>query len=296
MRQVLGRLSPTGALAMLAALIVSASPGTARGDYLSLLMELGGRGERKVLILRQVPDNSHGFDQFFLEEVAVPANTRSSQVELGGKERSLLVSAGQYELYRKRVDSALEQEMERFRGRGYKPVCRGASEALQSVVEARLSFGEIELVITIEPGRFSEVLVARAGSSYRLLRFPAVPAGVTVGHRGLRDVVLLDGGRMLGIVVRTQLTPAPANGAEDAPYFFPLKKAAARLGFEIPLPNLCGDDSAGETQDQGNGDKKDGDKKDGDKKDGDKKDGDKKDDGKKDDGKKDDGKKVEEDK
>lgn len=225
------------AFALLVTALAESAP--VRADYIRFLMEFRREGDRRVLVLRQVPDYSHGFDQYFLEELAVPANSRLSQDELGGKDRGLLVATGQWEVYRKRVDAALEKESERFRERGYVALCRPVPAPLSSLVESRLMFGKVELALKIEPGRFSEVTLGLGDQVYRLLRFPALPAGVAVGHRGLREVVLLDQGRVLGVVVRSQLVPAPANEAGDAPYFFPLKRASAKLGFELPLTAEC---------------------------------------------------------
>jgi len=222
-----------------------------RADYVRFLMEYRRKADRRVLLLRQIPDHSHGFDQYFLEEQAVPGNTRVSQQELAGRDRSLLVAAGQYELYRSRVDTALQHELERFQESGYLPLCRPVAAPVESATEVRLAFGSVELLLKVEGGKYSEVLLALGGQEYRLMRFPALGAGITAGHRGFREVVLLDQGRMLGVVVRAQLAPAPANEAEDSAYFFPLKRASARLGFPLPLEAKCtGDNPAGEKREE----------------------------------------------
>ncbi len=216
------------------------SPAPSRAEFLKLVgWKAAGKGRLNVLVWRQQLDLQRGFDSYFFDEYEAPANKRlkSSAVALRARDRWLPV--GQFEVYLLEVREAAKRLLKTCQKAGYQMVCDVAS--VPNGKSAQISFraGEAELTLSLVRGPKRDEVVLQKGEnkSYSLVRIlpPGGRDAPTVGSRTLVQGALLHGGRMLAVIVHTQLLPAPENCPAESVYFFPLRRATKSLGLPYPL-------------------------------------------------------------
>jgi len=234
-----------GGYAIVVGLALWLWPAAARADMVRFLLERADRKTTTVALVRQALDLTRGFDHYFLELFAAPANKRKSGRELGASGRSLAVRSGQFELHMAEVRKEREKQLERLARKGYRPVC----VLFQSDTpdQSRTTFDSFGTALTLflESGKRDTVrLGTEGGKSYRLMTLgPASGRAGSAGQvvrRALSQVVLLNGGRMLAVVIRSYGLPSPPHLPEEQFYFYPLRRATRRLGVKYPLDKaLC---------------------------------------------------------
>lgn len=226
-------------LCLLALLILAPTP--ARADFLKLVgWKAARKGSLHVLVWRQQIDLRKGFDSYFIDEYEAPANKRKNGTGVALRARDRWLPTGQLEVYLQEVEDAAGRLLDAYTKKGYQDVCGVAAIPNGQSSQVAFKAGDTELTLRLVRGsRRDEVVLERSRKQrYSLVRImpPGGRKAPVVGGRTLVQAVLLQGGRMLAVVVRTQLLPAPANFPSDAVYFFPLRRATKNLGLPYPLP------------------------------------------------------------
>ncbi len=227
------------ALCLLSFLLMA--PAVLRADFLKIVGWKGARKSRVMaLVWRQQIDLRKGFDSYFLDEFEAPANKRLKSSPVAPRARGKWLPLGQVEVYLQEVAAAGKRLLDTYRKKGHEEVCGIASFPQGQSDAVTFTVGETSLTLRLERGsRRDEVFLEKSEKErYSLVRIQP-PGGrnhPTVGGRTLVQAVLLRGGRMLAVVVRTHFLPAPQNVPEDSIYFFPLRRATKRLGLPYPFP------------------------------------------------------------
>lgn len=220
------------------ALVLLALP--ARADFLRIVAAKGlKKGRAHVLVWRQQLDFVHGFDTYLLDQYDAPANKRTHSQPLAQKARKKWLPLGHYEVYLQELAAAGERLLQARVKKGFSPVCDLARFPVGRSDELTLPTGKGDIILRIKRGkRRDEIIMEKSAEKrYSLVRIqpPGGRDAPAIGSRAFVQATLVDGGRMLAVVVRTQFLPVPANRPEDTLYFFPLRRASKHLRLPYPF-------------------------------------------------------------
>ncbi len=217
-------------------------PAQASADFLDIWLEAPAKG--RLVVLRQTPDLSKGFDTFQVVELDTKKRVVVKSVTLAESERKASLATGQFEVYlasRDRERRKLEKEY--FKS-GYSAPLGVWSNTPPGVRTLVLESGETRLVLALAyekggpvlrlsmPGQkevllpATEVLTASEG---------AVPATLALSFR---HVLVARRGRVLVAVVREMPAPSPEFFPRDRLLIVPLTESLKELGITEPLKNI----------------------------------------------------------
>lgn len=227
-------------VSILVGLCILAMSGPVRADTLQVLLHKPGKKETVVVVLRQIFDLEAGFDSYFLETYSAPANRLVRQYPLGARMKRKCRNHGQYELYMLQVAVERDEILARLAGKGFvAPDWSTLSERFTRSLEIPSETG---LKVEVESGRSREeiMLGSAKGGKERLFRLPCPESVRTadspncIVDSGIRQLALLDRGRMLAAVIRVHAPSTPAR-VHDEIRFFPLARALRALKTPYPL-------------------------------------------------------------
>ncbi len=230
---------------ILVVLIVGLVPPAALADFYEPLLELRGTSKTAptVALLRQVPDLTSGFDQYYLDLWKMGDSSPAQSHLLASKTADVLARTGHFELYRKKVQDDQEARVTALTEKGYAPLSPMESLPGSTGDFLRLCTGSLCLDLTL-PRDLSQQTLTLAGNGHStvLHRFgkptPGNPRVTTV--RTIRSAVLVGQGPHRGLLVVIRRISAPTSHlpAHDELLWLPLARPLRRLQIPDPLGDL----------------------------------------------------------
>jgi hypothetical protein len=222
-------------------------PPVALADFYEPLLELRGTGKTAptIVLLRQVPDLTSGFDQYYLDLWKMGDSSPAQSHLLASKSADVLARAGHFELYRKKVQDDQEARATALKEKGYATLSPIRSQPGSMGDSLRLCTEVLCLDLTLPRDLSQQTLtLAGNGQSTVLHRFgksaPGNPRVTTV--RTIRSAILVGQGthRGLLVVIRGISAPTSQLPAHDELLWLPLARPLRRLQISDPLGDLVG--------------------------------------------------------
>jgi len=230
------------ALVLIAAIFL---PPAALADFYEPLLELRGTGKTAptIVLLRQVPDSTSGFDSYYIDVWKMGDSSPAKSHLLAGKSADTLARAGHFELYRKNVEETRQTRILALQDEGYVPLSPvlsnpgSAGDALQLCTELLC----LDLTLPRDLGQ-QTLTLAGNGQSTVVTRFatPAATNPRTTSVRSIRSAVLVGKGSNRGLLVVIRRISAPTSQlpADDELLWLPLARPLRRLQISEPLGEM----------------------------------------------------------
>lgn len=214
---------------------------TARADFLDLWLEAPAKG--RLVVVRQTPDFSRGFDLFQVVELDTKKGKVVQTTPLADKDRARCIATGQFEVYQAARDKARRKLEKEYVKSGYAVPAGIWSNEVPGRRTLVLESGGNRLLLSLSAGKSGPSLElsvpgkpAVALETTELLSEngddrPAASA-VSFSH-----VLVARRGRLLVVVVREMPVPAPEHFPKDRLFIVPLSEPLKSLGIDGPLKN-----------------------------------------------------------
>ena len=224
-------------------------PGTALGDFYELLLESPGSGSTapEVVVFRQTPDLTSGFDLFLIEIWRMGDSSPRESFPLARKSVDALARHGHLELYHRNVSEERLTHLEKLARRGFAPIsavhpARGSNgDSLRLCTDSHCL--ELLLVRTLGP---QSLTLSFKEESTLLHRFPGASANPrssspqVIAVRSLKSVAVVGRRGNQGLVAVVKTVSAPHSGlvSEDEILWLPLRRPLRRIQVPFPLGNI----------------------------------------------------------